>query len=849
MKTRDLISLSLLFILLNSSFNFAQSSEFNPLEYQEYINNHQNLTSDDLLNLHPAGEFYDNVHQQTNWALYYDSVETKYSLTEYEKELIEQNGFVVTERLNNRSFVAQFLDVFGKDLPVFISADAILHALHQSYDKILQEVELTVLIDKLTELLTALQQKMPELETRYAGNNDMLVNLKDVDVYITTPLKILNPSTSPYFAENNDFIDELLGFITEQNPRSVALFGGTQHNIDFSQFKPRGHYSSEEYPELAKYFKAMMWLGRIEIYLLAPASTIPDVPEEDIKRQTIDAILLTELFELSSYEEVYSKMEEIIAFFVGEQDNVTLPNLNELKIAVPINDAAQLKNDDAFHAFQDSLKTKTYAFQQIQSQILMRDPYSPDSVVPASAFMLFGQRFIVDSYVTGSVVYDKIESARMLPSSLDVMFALGNNAAAQLLQDEVNQYGYASQLAWLRYLVDSYGAEYWDSTIYNMWLNSIRCLNPPEDKSNLPKFMKAGAWWQQKMNTQLASWTELRHDNVLYAKQSYTSSITCEYPYGYVEPVPQFFNSIKNLAENTAGKFVTIEYTSALANSVINYFDYFAAIADTLSSIAQNELNGIENSEAENLFLKTVISSQMSGCEWVYKGWYRKLFYDRGDWEIFNYDYLVVDYHTSPTDEYGNPVGWVKHAGTGPIDLAVIIAPLPDGQNCTFVGPVSSYYEYTSTNFFRLTDEEWTATYLNQALRPDWVNVYLADEQGNSRGPGLSLITGIQENPTSENEIPTSSIIAQNYPNPFNTTTIISFTVPFDYSNSLVELNIYDIQGSLIAQLINENLPAGNYLTRWNGKNQNGTTVASGVYFYQIRAGNLSTIGKMSLLK
>ena len=60
--------------------------------------------------------------------------------------------------------------------------------------------------------------------------------------------------------------------------------------------------------------------------------------------------------------------------------------------------------------------------------------------------------------------------------------------------------------------------------------------------------MQTAAWWQHKMNSQLSSWTELRHDNLLYAKQSYTGGIICSYPYSYVEPVPEFFNSISVLA-------------------------------------------------------------------------------------------------------------------------------------------------------------------------------------------------------------------------------------------------------------------------------------------------------------
>ena len=49
--------------------------------------------------------------------------------------------------------------------------------------------------------------------------------------------------------------------------------------------------------------------------------------------------------------------------------------------------------------------------------------------------------------------------------------------------------------------------------------------------------MQTAAFWQKMMNTQFSSWTELRHDNLLYAKQSYSGGTICSYPYGYVEPI------------------------------------------------------------------------------------------------------------------------------------------------------------------------------------------------------------------------------------------------------------------------------------------------------------------------
>ena len=243
--------------------------------------------------------------------------------------------------------------------------------------------------------------------------------------------------------------------------------------------------------------------------------------------------------------------------------------------------------------------------------------------------------------------------------------------------------------------------------------------------------------------------------------------------------------------------------------------------------------------------------SEQFVCGGVYDGWYPELFYNRWDYEegLLKKDYLVADYHTAPTDEFGSFVGWVAHAGTGPVEMAILNAKLPSGQNVAFIGPVSSYFEYTSTNFFRLTDEEWKESYLDKAMRPEWTNLYRADHQGLSVGEGPSLLTSTGDDPNTKPVLPESYLIASNYPNPFNHGTMIQFNIPYNLTNERVKLTIFDIRGKIVNTLVNRILPSGNYFTRWNGIDTNGLTVASGIYFYSLTAGHNRFVGKMQLIK
>ena len=124
--------------------------------------------------------------------------------------------------------------------------------------------------------------------------------------------------------------------------------------------------------------------------------------------------------------------------------------------------------------------------------------------------------------------------------------------------------------------------------------------------------MQTAAWWQEKMNTQLSSWAQLRHDFLLYAKQSYSGGVlTCSFPESYVEPIPQFFDAIKLFAENAAAEF----QEPLLQNySAANYFTAMADIADTLGSISRKELGNTPLSNAEKLFFKTMLYTAEYGC-------------------------------------------------------------------------------------------------------------------------------------------------------------------------------------------------------------------------------------------
>jgi hypothetical protein len=304
---------------------------------------------------------------------------------------------------------------------------------------------------------------------------------------------------------------------------------------------------------------------------------------------------------------------------------------------------------------------------------------------------------------------------------------------------------------------------------------------------------------------------------------------------------------MKTLAQTALEKFTRHAY---IGSYVTDFFDLLYQVSDTLESIASKELAGIPIDDNEIGFMRRTIQD-VPNCMPTYGGWYIKLWSTMEEYqtEEQQVDFVVADYHTTPSDCAGNMMGWISHAGTGAVDLAIVAAPDAGGKMMAYAGPVASYHEYVTTNFQRLTDAEWAGTFLASASRPNWVNLYLADSTGKARGAGATLITGVRGSQKEETQPPSTHVIAQNYPNPFNAGTIIRFSIPPHLTNAITALTIYNVQGKLVKRLVEKKLPAGTYLTRWEGTDDLGNKVASGVYLYRLKVGTDQFVGKMNLLK
>ena len=169
-------------------------------------------------------------------------------------------------------------------------------------------------------------------------------------------------------------------------------------------------------------------------------------------------------------------------------------------------------------------------------------------------------------------------------------------------------------------------------------------------------------------------------------------------------------------------------------------------------------------------------------------------------------------------------------------------------------------------NIYRSTNESSNYVKINQALIPAqgsattggsysfydepgrgtfYYKLQDIDLQGRNsfHGPVSAALTSVD---VDKSTIPDRYSLSQNYPNPFNPETNIEYALP---KTGFVTITIYDINGQLVRKLVSEQKPAGYHSIRWDGRNNSGTKVTSGLYFYFFKSQDFSQTKKMILMK
>jgi hypothetical protein len=337
----------------------------------------------------------------------------------------QENGFVVSERMGASSFGELFYRVYSRDLPVFISADAILQAWHRSYDAMLEELELTYLSASLSNLLAGMSSAVPAAKADY-GNGPLASGLLDSDYFLAVARSLLSGQQTPSKLDQDDRVAETLRAVEAEQMQTFTLFGRNR-NMDFSQFKPRGHYEMSD--SLREYFRAMMWCGRIDLRIAGGLDANGPLSSP---RELGSALVLNDLLNRSGKFDQWRQFDALLQTFVGRADSATFAHLDALLKEAKLSDISAIKEEKVLEKLQVDILAGRFGLQDIRGDVYVNPGGSQPIQMPRS-FTVLGQRFAVDSWALSKVVYDDISwdgdlVQRRIPSDLDLAFSvLGND--------------------------------------------------------------------------------------------------------------------------------------------------------------------------------------------------------------------------------------------------------------------------------------------------------------------------------------------------------------------------------------------------------------------------------------
>ena len=627
------------------------------------------------------------------------AIEEVYPLDADAEEKLAANGFVVLKDHERENISECYMEFFDEsDVSVFVTTDALLHIFHVVHDDMLKEIEKEHLYN-LTELLV---QGIQEKSTgEYQNTSSDLTHVKEAArrnvVFATVACKLLNETYPvPEYAEEN--VTEYVQKILDHN--TTEFYPGD----DYTQYKPRGHYEGDL--ALERYFRCMKWQSR-RIFRIEDS-----LHPEDSHIEVIQAVMISEALRESPDDmAMWGKIYNVTTLLIGTADSITpvmVGNATDNVFGSNFT-VSMLENISNIEKLRFEFEKPEYP----RSQIIPVPLYNPGDI-PPKYIQFMGERYVPDSHVFQQDTYPHISDETRLPKGLEVMATmLGSERANYLLESEKKTHPkLESQMNELKLEFGNYTAEDWKKNVYCNWFYTLDPLLV-EFNESYPRFMQNTAWQDEKLNTALSSWTQLRHDYILYAKQTYVPCPMAE-GYGYVEPIPEFYSRLSSLCR---------KIDTELSNEGVlpaKHRDGFSSLArqlDTFGTYAQKITRNETLTTGDDEYGYEGEQDDIHGF-----GLWLLGFFSGGDYGINEEEpTLVADVCTNSN------TGKVLHEGVGKFNPVIIVYEQPDGVVLAGVGYVMSYYEFEEENFTRVSDSEWEARVANGTLppRPFWTESFL----------------------------------------------------------------------------------------------------------------------------
>ncbi|MBO7581128.1 MAG: DUF3160 domain-containing protein [Bacteroidaceae bacterium] len=593
-----------------------------------------------------------------------------------------EDGFAIVPARHNQLFEVYEQNDY-REFPNFVTTDLYLQLYHLYFDCMLRELEENYLLKLMTDFSHDMFYEMHR-QLNWSGFDETVSQaaLKNCVYY----------SIAYYL-----FTGEYLGTdeVTKAAQAEVALIMAAQDNYStfmkdykevsfgYSLFRPRGHYTRSE--KLQRYFRGMMWLQTANFGL-------------NNKDEVQAAVMQTYAFKYDDkVVKKYETLNSLITFLMGKPDDLTIMQVwAEVK-------KLNMQMEDLLHNDQ-AIEKLTATLNKIgNKQTRIRPKFEKTS---HNKINIMPQRYQPDAEVLQEMVdYDNKPTQRATPKGLDFFAAMRVPAAERILIDEQNQWkGFTPMLEKMKMRMQEIK---WGETIATEWMSTLRSLCDHDPQLNLPYFMVTKEWDLKDLNAMLASWAELKHDAILYAKQPAGAECGGGGPpepvvKGYVEPNIGFWKKAIALLDNTER---LLKEENMLTKKISEATERIREEAQFLLNVSEKELAGKELTEEEydqlqyiGATFENISLDLVREPDQYLMGWSDV---QGADKKVA----LVADVYTANADN--NPEKSILFEAVGDADEIYVVVEI-GGYLYLTRGAVLSYREFIQPiNLPRLTDEEW----------------------------------------------------------------------------------------------------------------------------------------------
>ena len=589
------------------------------------------------------------------------------------------------------------------DFPSFVTTDLYLQLYHLYIDCMLRELEEYQLLPLMTEYTQDMIDAMLAI-IHNADNDDSETkriagrNLQ----FFRVALHLFNgkPINASYTTEKAE-IDKCLKAENAKSEMLMDYMG--EISFPYSLFRARGHYTRSD--GLKRYFRGMMWLQ---------TATMGLDYETEVK-QAVQMAYAIKLFKKTRQK--YDKIDNLITLLMGKHDNLSL-----LQVIAEV-DKTGMSMDELLNDDKEIAKLTKVLNEIGNKQTRIRPKFEKTS---HNKINVMPQRYQPDAEVLQEMVdYDSNPTKRGIPKGIDVMAAMGVTAAEQILKEEKTDWKQLlPNLDKMKKRMDEID---WSETTATQWMETLKVLTTGTD-SKSPYFMQNPNWSKKDLNAALASWAELKHDAILYAKQPMGAecgggeNVPEPVVKGYVEPNVKFWKKASELLENTAK---LLKDQNMMTEKIEGVTERLREEVEFLHRVSEKELAGkiLTDEEYdqisyigatfENISLDLLRMPNQNLYNWVdIEGADRKVA-------------LVADVYTANADNNKNKA--ILFEAVGDADEIYVVVEI-GGYLYLTRGAVLSYREFVQPiDQPRLTDEEWQKQLESNPRKgvPEWMKTIL----------------------------------------------------------------------------------------------------------------------------